>query len=224
MAYYLDLKSISLDAYKEKLKKAYLPPSRSMLRERLEERFAVFQQTGLQNLKELQDCLRNKKNKDKLAAIECLSGDYLLILLRELNSMLPKPNKIRDFSGLAAHIIEKLENAGIKDTFKLFEKVKTISSRNTFADALGISHQEILELTKLTDLSRIKWTGVTFARVLYDLGIDTVERAANANPEELHARINQVNKEKAIFKGHIGLNDIRVFVEAASEVPLEIEY
>jgi len=224
MGYYINLELISLDAYREKLKKVYLPPSRNLLRERLEERFAVFQQKGLQNLKELHDYLQNKKNHEKLASFECLSGDYLVILLRELNSMLPKPNKIKDFPGVSVRVSEALEKAGIKDTLKLFEKVKNTQARYAFADALGISQSEILELTKLTDLSRIKWTGVTFARMLYDLGIDTVEKAANANPEELHTRINQLNKEKAIFKGHIGLNDIRVFVEAASEVPLEIEY
>jgi hypothetical protein len=60
--------------------------------------------------------------------------------------------------------------------------------------------------------------------MLYDLGIDTVEKASKADPVELHARINQLNKEKSIYKGQIGLNDIKIFVNAAKEVPLEIEY
>jgi len=31
-------------------------------------------------------------------------------------------------------------------------------------------------------------------------------------------------KEKNIFKGTIGLNDVKILVEAATEIPLEIEY
>ncbi len=31
-------------------------------------------------------------------------------------------------------------------------------------------------------------------------------------------------KENNIFKGQIGLNDIRILIEAATELPVEIEY
>ena len=60
--------------------------------------------------------------------------------------------------------------------------------------------------------------------MLYDLGIDTVEKASKTDPVELNAKINQLNKEKNIYKGHFGLNDMKIFVNAAKEVPLEIEY
>jgi hypothetical protein len=79
-------------------------------------------------------------------------------------------------------------------------------------------------LTKLTDLSRIKWVGVTYAQMLYDLGVDTVEKVSKSDPIDLHLRINQIIKEKNIFKGSIGLNDVKILVEVASEIPAEIEY
>jgi hypothetical protein len=60
--------------------------------------------------------------------------------------------------------------------------------------------------------------------MLYDIGIDTVEKVAKADPVDLHARVNQLNKEKKIYKGHIGLNDMQILVNIAKEVPLDIEY
>jgi predicted flap endonuclease-1-like 5' DNA nuclease len=79
-------------------------------------------------------------------------------------------------------------------------------------------------LTKLADLSRIKWVGVTYAQMLYDLGVDTVEKVSKSDPIDLHARINKMIKEKDIFKGAIGLNDVKILINSANDLPLEIEY
>lgn len=39
--------------------------------------------------------------------------------------------------------------------------------------------------------------------------------AAKSNPVDLHARINHFNKEKSIYKGQIGLNDMNILVNVA---------
>lgn len=224
MGYYIDLDKITIDDYKVKLQSAYLPPSRLILKEKLDERFGYFKKIGIKNVKSLIQLLKKKDKFVELSKIECLSENYLTILLRELNSTQPKPNKIADFPGIAKDTFQKLEKIGIKNTEKLYNKIITISDRKELSKLTGIKEKDILELTKLTDLSRIKWVGVSFARMLYDLGIDTVEKATKANPVDLHARINKLNKEKSIYKGTIGLNDIKIFVNAAKEINLEIEY
>lgn len=81
-----------------------------------------------------------------------------------------------------------------------------------------------MKLTKLSDLSRIKWVGVTYAQMLYDLGVDTVEKVSKSDSIDLHSKINQMIKDKNIFKGAIGLNDVKILIESASELPLDIEY
>lgn len=224
MSYYIDLEKITIDDYRLKLESAYLPPSRMMLKDKLDERFGYFKSIGIKNIRELIQMLKKKDKFTEFSKVDCLSNDYLTILLRELNSILPKPNKISDFTGISKDTIDKLEKIGIKNTEKLYAKVIKETDRQKLAISTGIRDSEILELTKLTDLSRIKWVGVTFARMLYDLGIETVEKASKSDPIELHSRINQLNKEKSIYKGHIGLNDIIIFVNAAKEVPFEIEY
>jgi hypothetical protein len=224
MGYYIDLGKITIEDYQTKLKSSYLPPSRMVLKEKMEERLGYFESIGIKNIKELIQLLKKKDKFTELSKVNCLSGDYLTILLRELKSTLPKPNKIVDFIWISKNSIDKLAKTGIINTEKLYDKVLTKIDRQKLADLTGIDYSEILELTKLTDLSRIKWVGVTYAQMLFNLGLDTVEKVSKADPIDLHKRINQRIKEYNIFKGGIGINDVRILVETANELPLEIEY
>jgi len=224
MGYYIDLEKISIDDYREKLESAYLPPSRLILKDKLDERFGYFKSIGIKNVKGLIQVLKKKDKLAELSKVDCFSGDYLTILLRELNSTLPKPNKISDFIDIKKNTIDRLEKIGITNTEKLYARVVKKSDRQKLADLTGIEYQDILELTKLSDLSRIKWVGVTYAQMLYDLGVDTVEKVSKSDLIDLHTKINRMIKEKNIFKGAIGLNDVKILIESASELPIEIEY
>jgi len=42
MGYYIDLEKISIDDYKVRLELVYLPPSKMVLKEKLDERFGYF--------------------------------------------------------------------------------------------------------------------------------------------------------------------------------------
>lgn len=224
MGYYIDLDKTSIDDYTLRIGSAYLPPGRMILKDNIDERFGYFKSIGIKNIKELIQTLKNKNKFAELSKVDFLSGDYLTILLRELNSTLPKPNRIADFTDLTKETISILEKTGISNTEKLYGRVIKKSDRQKLAEATGINYQDILKLTRLTDLSRIKWVGVTYAQMLYDLGVDTVEKVSTSDPIELHARINQMIKERNVFKGAIGLNDVRILVESARDVPFEIEY
>lgn len=224
MGYYIDLEKITIDDYRIKLESAYLPPSRMILKDKLDERFEYFKSIRIKNIKGLIQLLKKKDKFTELSRIDCLSEEYLTILLRELKSTLPKPNKIDDFNIISKGSVEKLEKIGIKNTEKLFDSVITKTDRQKLADSTGIDYADILELTKLSDLSRIKWVGVTYAQMLYNLGVDTVEKISKSDPLDLHARINKMIKEHNIFKGAIGLNDVQILVETANELSLEIEY
>src|SRR5574344_981528 len=224
MGYYIDLEKISIDDYREKLESAYLPPSRLILKDKLDERFGYFKSIGIKNVKGLIQVLKKKDKLAELSMVDCFSGDYLTILLRELNSTLQKPNKISDFIDIKKNTIDRLEKIGITNTEKLYARVGEKSDGQKLADSTGIEYQDILKLTKLSDLSRIKWVGVTYAQMLYDLGVDTVEKVSESDPIDLHTKINRMIKEKNIFKGAIGLNDVKILIESASELPIEIEY
>jgi len=224
MGYYIDLEKISIEEYQEYLGKSELLPSRRIIKENLDERFDYFKSIGIKNVFELLHILKKKDKFTELANVKCFSTEYLKILLRELNSIQPKPNRIKDFRGISQETIMALEKYGFTNTFKLFEKIKTPQNRNELVKITGICAEEILKITKLTDLSRIRWVGTTFAQMLYDIGIDTAEKAANSDYKYLHLKINQINKENNYYKGSIGLNDMKLFVNAAKEITLEVEY
>jgi hypothetical protein len=224
MGYYIDLDKISIDGYQTQLESAYLPPSRMILKDKLDVRFGYFKSIGIKNIKELIQILKKKDKFAELSKIDCLSDDYLTILLRELNSTIPKPNRIADFMGISGETVGKLHKIGINNTEKLYNRVLSKSDRLKLANLSGISTKDILELTKLSDLSRIKWVGVTYAQILYELGIDSVEKVSKSDPVELHRKINLLIKERNVFKGQIGLNDVKILVESATGIPMEIEY
>lgn len=167
------------------------------------------------------------KKKDKfaeLSKVDCFTVECLIVLLRELNSTLPKPNRISDFKAIARNTIDSLEKIGITNTEKLYDKVVKKSDRQKLTDSTGIEYKDILELTKLSDLSRIKWVGVTYSQILYDLGVDTVGKVSESDPIVLHEKINQMIKEENLFKGAIGLNDVKILIESVRDLLLEIEY
>ncbi len=224
MGYYINLEKISCNDFRNKLKSAYLPPSRLILKDNLDEQFDYFTDIGVTNLKALVQLLKNKNKLAELLKHDCFTQEYLKVLLRELNSMHPKPNKIAEFVDIAQNTLDNLTKIGITTTEKLYEKVLNKIDRQKLAEANGIDYHDILKLTKLADLSRIKWVGVTYAQMLYNLGFDTVEKVSEAHPNDLHLKINRLIKENNIFKGTIGINDVRILIESANELSIDIEY
>jgi len=89
MGYYIDLNAIQLEDYMAKLKVSDLLPSRVILKENLDERLNYFKSIGIKNIRELLLILRKKEKLAELAKVNCLSEKYLVILLRELNSIQP---------------------------------------------------------------------------------------------------------------------------------------
>jgi hypothetical protein len=224
MGYYIDLTSISIDEYRERLRVGDLLPSRLVLKKHLDERFYFFSKMGIRNLTELQKSLKKKAIVSEILQSELFDEEYIAILLREINSLQPKPNKIKEFPYVSGSTVSALDAIGIKDSFDLFSWVKTSENRRELAQQTGIAEVEIARLTKLADLSRIRWTGATFANALLEAGFDSAEKVSKANYEELHRCLLQLNEKKNLFKGKIGLHDLKLCVDAAKEVSLEIEY
>ena len=224
MGYYIDLQSISIDNYKGTLKTATMIPSWKILKKNIDKNLDLIKEQGIHNLGELQKALKNKGAVHEFSKQSGLREDYLTILRRVVNGYHPKPNRIKDFPGINEDVILKLEALGIKNTLRLYEEILTLEKRNELAAKTGISKEEIMKLTKLTDLSRIKWVNHTFAYVLMEAGYETAETVANADYQELYETVKQLNKEREIFKGHIGANDMKFCIEAAQSLNFEIEY
>ncbi|WP_074410177.1 DUF4332 domain-containing protein [Aquimarina megaterium] len=223
MGYDIDLYKISIDGYKKILQTTHLIPNWKVLKENIDY-LNTIKKHGICNLKELQQRLKKKDHLLDFSRQSGLSEQYLNVLRRMINGYLRKPNRIKDFPETSADVVLKLEKIGIKHTRHLFDKIVTLDGRALFSKQVNISDEEILRLTKLTDLSRIRWVNHTFAYVLYEAGFDTVKKVANANPNQLYKKITALNAERKFYPAHIGLNDMKMLVECAEMLPPDIEY
>lgn len=222
--YYIDLKTVTLSDYEKELELADLLPSRKILKEEINQRFSILRGQGILDLNDLMSMMKTPDKLKNLAAKTGIPEEYLTILKREIASSQPKPVNLADFQGVSVQAVSQLEGLGIKNTLQMFAHVKTKEEREALAGKTGVPYQEILELAKLTDVSRIKWVGANFARLLVDSGCDTVEKAAGAEYRSLYTELMAINEEKKYFKGKFGLNDMKLCVDAAKKVPRSMQF
>ena len=222
--YYIDLEQISLERFKRTLGSKELLPGRMILKEHIEKRFGILESMGISNLQELWDALKTKKQVAQFADKSGLSEDYLVILRREVSSYIPKPINLKALPNIDAEYIERLANADIKHTKHLFDRARTKRERAELSEQLNIPGKVLLELVKLSDLVRILGVGPSFARLLYEAGVDSVATFVHQSPEELIKKIHTANEEKQYTKVNLTTKDIIYCLETASLLPQVIEY
>ena len=64
----------------------------------------------------------------------------------------------------------------------------------------------------------------TFAYVLLEAGYDSAEKVADADHQELFEKVKKLNEEREIYKGHIGVHDMKLCVEVAQTLSFDIQY
>lgn len=222
--YHIDLKEFSLKKFKGEIEDSTPLPSRKILKENLDERFEILKENGVFNLQDLTNLLKTPKKAREFAEKSGLPEDYLLILRREVNSYTPNPVNLDKFPGVEEETLIKLKSAGIKTSFHLFKRVKTLEDRENLTAELGIDHGELLELTKLTDMVRIKWVGPVFARIFLDSGTDTLQKVSEADAKTFYKKLVEINREKHYTKSTFALSDVELCVKVAGMVPKVIEY
>ena len=223
--YMPDLSKISLDEFKEKLKTGRLLPSRKRLLENIDTKFTRLKKAGLSNAENLRDTLKNSTKLKKLAEETDIEEKYLKILKREVNNLLPTPIKFNEIPDISKETLKKLISIGITDTEALFPYVCDIKTRNDLKNNYKFSEEEIHWLTKIVDVSRIKWVGPKLAGLIVDSKYDTVEKLANGKPAEVLKALNDAKNEKNNYQGSLGINDIESWInQVVSQTPIIIEY
>ncbi len=224
MGYYIDLKSISIDKYKEILKTTELIPSWKVIGENIDKNLNIVKNQYIENLDELLAALKDKDKIQEFSKQSGLPANYLEVLKRVVNGYRQKPNKIKDFTCIPEVVSNELDKLGIRNTLKLYDEILTRQKRAEFSQKTGISKDEMIRLTKLTDLSRIRWVNHTFAYVLLESGYDTAEKVANADYKKMYETVKKLNEERKIYNAHIGERDMKMVIESAQSLDFEIEY
>jgi hypothetical protein len=215
MKFEIIFKNLTLDAYKKHLKSKDLIPSRQILKIHIDENFETLKSIGLKNLDDLYEVLKNKKKMEKILTETSVPDSYLKILKREIKSIQPIPIKIKEFNWISIDALKKLNEEKIYNTKELFEFKNKIKNWESIAKRFGNDFQNIKELINLSDLTRVQWVNGTFARILIAISIDSTKKLSKANPKKIFDAIEEKNKELKLYKGKIGLNDVKLCIASA---------
>jgi nucleotidyltransferase/DNA polymerase involved in DNA repair len=189
-----------------------------MLKDELQSRFSTIHSAGVNTLEDLIGVLKSKPKVEDFSKKTGLSIDYLTLLKREASSYLPNPVPLNKFPGVNTQAISKLEETGIKNSKQLFDKAVEIEDRKALSSESSVSEADLNELVNLSDLSRLYGVGPVFARMLYNIGIDSVKSFIHHSAEEIIKIYEDINKKKADFT----LSDIQFTLEMARELDLII--
>ena len=132
--------------------------------------------------------------------------------------------KIIDIEGIGPVYTETLNNGGIYTTEDLLESGSTRKSREELAEKTEISSKLILEWVNLSDLFRVKGVAEEWSDLLEEAGVDTVPELAQRVPENLHAKLLEINEEKNLVRRTPSISMVSDWITQAKELPRRIEY
>lgn len=132
--------------------------------------------------------------------------------------------KVMDVEGIGPVYAKKLGEAGVKTTDDLLKAGATAKGREELAKKAGIDVKRILEWVNRSDLYRIKGVGQEYSDLLENAGVDTVVELANRVPENLLAKMLEVNAAKKLVRRPPPISSVKNWVEQAKKLKRVVEY
>ena len=126
--------------------------------------------------------------------------------------------------GIGPSYAEKLVANGIKTLEKLLEAGSSKKGRTEISEKTGITEKLILEWVNLADLFRVKGIGEKYSDLLEEAGVDTVVELSKRVPENLYAKLAEVNGVKKLANRNPTLPEVKSWVEQAKQMPRMIQY
>ena len=132
--------------------------------------------------------------------------------------------KLSEIEGIGEAYSAKLEAEGIRSIEDLLNKGCEKKGRKEIAEKTGISEKLILNWVNLADLSRIKGISTQYADLLEFAGVDTVPELAQRNPENLQAKMSEINTEKNLVRKVPSVSQVQDWVTQAKGLPRVVNY
>jgi predicted flap endonuclease-1-like 5' DNA nuclease len=126
--------------------------------------------------------------------------------------------------GLSYELETKLRERGIRTSDQLLDAVRTPAGREELAAYAGVEVHAILELANRADLARVKGIGGVFSDLLEHAGVDTVKELARRRPDNLYARLVEINAQERLAGRAPTRNAVQAWVAYAKELPPLLEY
>ena len=200
MNYNLDLERLSVQEYRELLKKQNLLPGRRLLWQNIEQNFALIEGQNIKTIAELRKRLSTSVKIAAFARASGISEDYLVVLKREIGSLEQKPIALASFPGINPSLIAQLNQAGLKTTKDYFEYRQAESD----------------ELFCLCNLVRINGVGSAAARTFYEAGYRSVADVARADAATMLEKVSAINERERYYNARLGQKDMQFCIDFAA--------
>lgn len=132
--------------------------------------------------------------------------------------------KLTVVEGIGGTYAAKLIEVGIRTAEALLKAGATPKGRKELAEKSGITEKLILEWVNHVDLFRIKGVGEEYSDLLEEAGVDTVVELAQRKPENLLAKMVEVNAAKKLVRQLPVLAQVVSWVEQAKKLDRMIQY
>jgi hypothetical protein len=188
----------------------------------------------VEDLKDFVEFYEQKEKRSSRTVLYALMHYYKAISNKKMASFAqelrePKKTKKLPFSlnqmlGIDPQYVKKLARLGIKTANQMIEAGKTKSQRLLLAQKTNITYEVILELVKLSDLSRIGYVRTKFTRLFYNAGIQTLVELSKWGVEELRSHLKEYI-EKSGWEGIVPFpSDLSNYINDARSLPQVIDY
>ena len=127
--------------------------------------------------------------------------------------------KLSEFPKVDRESVKKLSAIGIKTVNQLLAAGRTKADRIELAERSAAPYADLLELVKLSDLSRLPGVKKVRCRLFYEAGLDCTAKVAPLEAEQVQARLTEYIKETG-FEGRApALVEAQVAVEMSRFLP-----
>ena len=132
--------------------------------------------------------------------------------------------RMRELRGITTDLHTNLREHGMQDSDQLLEAGRTLAGRKELASKTGADPKQILELVNRADLARIKGIGSAYSNLLEEAGVDTVKELATRPPDNLFAKLIEVNTAKQLVGRAPTQQMVQDWVNQAKALPKLVEY
>ncbi|MGV3557274.1 DUF4332 domain-containing protein [Larkinella arboricola] len=131
---------------------------------------------------------------------------------------------ISELKGITDAVLNVFKAQGLTNSDALLAAARTPAGRKQLASVAGVDASVILALANRADLARISGIGSVYSDLLEEAGVDTVRELSHRSPENLYAKVNEINQVRQLTPRPPSLDQITSFIHTAKELPAGLEY
>jgi hypothetical protein len=125
-------------------------------------------------------------------------------------------HRIGEIKGLAESFKAQLQERQIDTVEDLLTRTAGRADRERLARDLGVEPAQLTEWINRADLMRLNGVGAEYANLLEECGVDSCKELQHRVPDNLHAKLTEVNAAKRIVERAPGLAQVRAWIDEAA--------